>query len=225
MTYAYFPGCSLKGSARKLNRGLKRVFSACGLTLKEIDGWRCCGALEHGDASKIYEMSSKNLNLAQTLSSEIVAPCPLCMKNLKESNKEGKYNIYHPLDILNLETILKRAKRDVSGQVFTPYYGCLLLRPAETAIKDKEVMEKIIVAFGGEVAGNKIKGRCCGGNRFLVEKDLTAKLCDILFRYSEGKILVFCPLCYIVLRAFSKKKEILYFTDFLLYLLGERKKI
>ncbi len=38
MEYGYYPGCSLTGSAHKLDKGIRKVFAKAGHTLKEIPG-------------------------------------------------------------------------------------------------------------------------------------------------------------------------------------------
>ncbi|MCX7857127.1 MAG: heterodisulfide reductase-related iron-sulfur binding cluster [Deltaproteobacteria bacterium] len=226
MVYAYYPGCSLKGSAKKLDVGIRKVFGVLGMHLEEIPDWNCCGAVEYGDASEIRSMSRKNLFKALKVSTRIIAPCPLCSKNLKESDGSGEFSILHPLDVLSLDFLMSiPAKKDLKGYVITPYYGCLLLRPKETAIKDKEIMEKVILSFGGQVAGEEIKDKCCGGNKFFVDKEIVYKLSKIVLKKSSPFIVVFCPLCHMVLKTFSEGQKVLYFTDLILYILGEKKEL
>ena len=113
--------------------------------------------------------------------------------------------------------------RDLKGEVFTPYYGCVLLRPAETAIRNKYVMEELITSFGGEVAGERIRDRCCGGGQFFANKGATERLSRLIVEQAKGTIVLFCPLCHMALKTFSKGRRIVYFTELLLYLMGEKK--
>ncbi len=224
MEYGYYPGCSLTGSAHKLDVTLKKVFKKLGHTLKEIPDWNCCGAFEYGNRNELVGFSKSNLKKAEGFCNEIVAPCPACYKNLKEASKEeGKpVSILHPLDMFEYSDISSiQAKRDLKGRLFTPYYGCVLLRPEETAIKNKDIMEKVITLFGGEVDGEKVKDRCCGGNQFFINKWATERLSTLILDKTRGDLLVFCPLCHMALKTFSKNRKILYFTDMLLYLMGE----
>jgi heterodisulfide reductase subunit B2 len=227
MRYAYYPGCSLTGSARRLDTGLKKVFAKLGHELAEIPDWNCCGAFEFGDRRELLELSKANLEKSRALNASeagVVAPCPACYKNLKEASSGKKHAIYHPLEILNDDvTRSLNIEKDLKGQVLTPYYGCLLMRPDETAIGDKEVMERFIARLGGEIEGGKVKGKCCGGNQFFINKWATEKLSQIVLNGSRGTIVVFCPLCHMALKSFSKNRKIVYFTDLLLYTIGERK--
>jgi heterodisulfide reductase subunit B len=226
MRYAYYPGCSLTGSARRLDKGLKKVFAKLGHELAEIPDWNCCGAFEFGDRRSLVELSKTNLEKSKALSAAeagVVAPCPACYKNLKEANSGTARAVYHPLELLNgdLAESLK-IKKDLKGQIFTPYYGCLLMRPDETAIGDQEVMERFIGQLGGEIEGTKVRAKCCGGNQFFINKWATEKLSHIVLNGSKGAIVVFCPLCHMALTSFSKNRKIIYFTDLLLYVTGDR---
>ncbi|MCX5810984.1 MAG: heterodisulfide reductase-related iron-sulfur binding cluster [Proteobacteria bacterium] len=222
MNYGYYPGCSLTGSARKLDKGVRAIFRKLGHSLNEIPDWNCCGALEYGDRNELIGLSRENLKKAEGMCREIVAPCPACYKNLKEANSDANFEILNPLELLDKEALVSlNAMRDLKGKVFTPYYGCVLLRPEETAIRNKTVMEDLITFFGGEIEGEKIKDRCCGGNQFFANKWATEKLSTLILEKSRGVMVVFCPLCHMALKTFSTKRKIIYLTDLLLYLTGD----
>ena len=226
MEYGYYPGCSLTGSARKLDKGVRAIFKKMGHSLAEIPDWNCCGALEYGDRKELVALSQENLKKAEGVSSEIVAPCPACYKNLKDANTDKKLGVLHPLELFDIDTVASLdIKQDIKGKVFTPYYGCVLLRPEETAIKNKNVMEDIITFFGGEIEGEKIKDRCCGGGQFFANKWATEKLSKLILGRSEGTIVVFCPLCEMALKTFSSGRKIVYLTDLILYMMGEKRSL
>jgi heterodisulfide reductase subunit B len=224
MEYAYYPGCSLTGSARKLDRDVRRLVAKLGHTLREIPDWNCCGALEYGDRKELVALSEENLRKAEGVCREIVAPCPACHRNLKEANGEGRFEVLNPLDLIDTQAIASIGTgRDLKGKVFTPYYGCVLLRPAETAIKNPHVMEEVITAFGGDIEGERIRDRCCGGGQFFANKKATEKLSKLILKEAKGIVVLFCPLCHMALKTFSEGTKIVYFTDLVLYLMGEKK--
>jgi heterodisulfide reductase subunit B2 len=223
MNYGYYPGCSLTGSAHKLDKGVRNVLEKQGHVLKEIPDWNCCGAFEYGDRNELTNFSKRNLENARGLFSEIIAPCPACYKNLKEADENNEFDIQHPLDLFG-EAFLSSMKQvhDLKGNVFTPYYGCILLRPKETAIINKTAMEDTISRFGGEIAGEKVKDKCCGGNQIFINKFVTEKLSRLILEKSKGTMVVFCPLCHMALKTFSGDRKVIYFTDLLLYIMGEK---
>ena len=222
MDYGYYPGCSLTGSAHKLDKGLRKVLARQGHSLTEIPDWNCCGAFEYGDRKELVGFSKRNLEKARGHFREIIAPCPACYKNLAEADEEKAFSIRHPMDLFDDRFLASLAPaRDLEGQVFTPYYGCILMRPRETAIASKTVMEETIARFGGETAGEQVKDRCCGGNQIFINKFVTEKLSRLILDRSRGTLVVFCPLCHMALKTFSGERKVVYFTDLLLYIMGE----
>jgi heterodisulfide reductase subunit B len=83
-------------------------------------------------------------------------------------------------------------------------------------------MEDTISRFGGEIAGEKVKDRCCGGNQIFINKFATEKLSRLILEKSKGTMVVFCPLCHMALKTFSGDRRVIYFTDLLLYIMGEK---
>jgi heterodisulfide reductase subunit B len=220
MNFAYYPGCSLTGSAKKLDKGVRQICSKLGHNLTEISDWNCCGALEYGNRNELLAISGENLRKAHA--QEIIAPCPACYKNLKDADSDNAFTILNPLELLTNEALAGiEAKRDLKGKVFTAYYGCLLLRPEATAIKNKTIMEEVISSFGGEIEGQKVRDRCCGGNQLFVNKWATEKLSKLIIDKSRGTIVVFCPFCHMAMKTFSAGRKVVYVTDLLLYVMGE----
>jgi heterodisulfide reductase subunit B len=255
MDFAYYPGCSLTGSAKKLDKGVRKICNKLGHNLAEIPDWNCCGALEYGDRNELMAISGENLKKAK--GRDILAPCPACFKNLKEAALEEQrtsaprvpgsvpdpissgstpntqhptpntqhpalFTVTHPLELLTPEVLAGiEVKRDLKSRVFTAYYGCLLLRPEGTAIRNKNAMEELIASFGGELEGEKVRDRCCGGNQLFVNKWATEKLSRLILDKSKGAIVVFCPFCHMAMKTFSGGRRVLYITDLLLYLMGE----
>jgi heterodisulfide reductase subunit B len=226
MEFGYYPGCALTGSARKLDRGVRTLFKRLGHSLTEIPEWNCCGALEYGDRKELVDLSRENLRKAEGVCSEILAPCPACCRNLKEANSDKKLIIWNPLELLERDAFVSmNARRDLRGLVFTPYYGCVLMRPEETAIKNRNVMEETIAYFGGDIDGEKVRDRCCGGNLFFSNREATEKLSMLVMEKSRGIVVVFCPLCHMALTTFSSGRKIVYLTDVILYLTGDNRSL
>ncbi len=224
MRYAYYPGCSLKGSAKGLDEGVRRVFSALGDELVEIPDWNCCGAFEFGEKERILALSQANIRKGREVSPEIIAPCPACLKNLREA-ADSSVSVLHPLEVFSEASFWDRLpmKRDLGGRPFTPYYGCILLRPREFALRVQDPIEVIITRLGGKVVSSQVKAQCCGGNLFFKELEVSEKLAKKVWEGASGDIVTFCPLCHLVLRTFSEKgRRVFYLTDLILYVMGER---
>lgn len=159
MRYAYFPGCSLKGTGRAYEESLLLVMQRLGVELKELDEWNCCGATAYMsiDESKACVLAARNLALAERSGlKEVVAPCSACYLVLNKAQRlmdeypqvravtkgaleaaglklTSTVKVRHPLEILiqdvGLDVIRKHVVRPLNGVKVIPYYGCQIVRP------------------------------------------------------------------------------------------------
>ena len=158
MSYAYFPGCSLKGCGKAYEESLLAVFSELGLEMREIEDWNCCGATAFMsvDESMAYSLGGRNLALAEKQGDEVLAPCSACYLDLEKTrrvleedkemgprirnslqdiglNYKGSLKIKHPIEVLvrdlGLEKIRAHVKKPLKGLKVVPYYGCQIVRP------------------------------------------------------------------------------------------------
>jgi heterodisulfide reductase subunit B len=161
MKYAYYPGCSLRGTGRAYEESLLAVFRVLGVELEELEDWNCCGATTYLSVNELqsYALAARNLALAERQQLDIVAPCSACYLVL---NKTQHYvreypdvrtvvdrameaiglqyrdciRVRHPLDILfhdvGVKAIAAKVKRPLKGLHVAPYYGCQIVRPYAT---------------------------------------------------------------------------------------------
>jgi heterodisulfide reductase subunit B2 len=84
MKFAYYPGCSLKGTNAPYETSLLSLFKRLEIELVEIPDWNCCGATAYMsvDEDGALLMTSRNIALAEKMGLDIVAPCSSCYLNL-----------------------------------------------------------------------------------------------------------------------------------------------
>ncbi|RMD95870.1 MAG: disulfide reductase, partial [Calditrichaeota bacterium] len=157
-TYTYYPGCSVKGTARQYEESLLAVFDALELKLEELPDWNCCGATFYMsvDEKMSFSLSARNLALAERYQRDIVTPCSACylvllktqdyIKRYPEIRKKvsdaleaakltyhGTLQVRHPLEVLindvGLEAIQNRVRKPLRSFKIAPYYGCQIVRP------------------------------------------------------------------------------------------------
>ncbi|MGB8887235.1 MAG: CoB--CoM heterodisulfide reductase iron-sulfur subunit B family protein [Candidatus Korobacteraceae bacterium] len=158
MKYAYYPGCSLKGTGRAYEESLLAVFRALDVELEELEDWNCCGAttyISYGELQS-YALAARNLSLAKQTGNELIAPCAACYLVLNKTQhcvhdypwigeivdraldaiklpRDISVKVRHPLEILLNDVGLDRLKAKVvhplSGLKIAPYYGCQMVRP------------------------------------------------------------------------------------------------
>jgi len=94
MKYAYYPGCSLRESAREYDVSVRAVMERLGAEIMEIPDWTCCGAsaVESVDRRLMHALPARNLALAERdlPGLDILAPCSACYLNLLKFERAAK---------------------------------------------------------------------------------------------------------------------------------------
>jgi len=161
MKFAYYPGCSLKGTGRAYEESLLEVLRALGVEIEEIADWNCCGATAYMavDEGKAFTLAARNLALAEKTGMQILAPCAACYLVLQKAKDyiqkypetaavvhrgldaiglayRGDAVVRHPLDVLvndvGLEAIRAHVTHPLKGLKVATYYGCQVVRPYAT---------------------------------------------------------------------------------------------
>ncbi len=168
----------------------------------------------------------------------LVAVCSMCYNNLRrahidvmknrdkletldlfmdeEANYEGNIDVLHYLQFLKddvgFDKIAEKVKKPLKGLKVAPYYGCLLLRPEEIAIDDREdphILEDLLKILGAEVVDYPLKNECCGSYHTVDKKEIvserTYKLVSVAKEMGADVIATSCPLCFFNL---DKRQEI-----------------
>ena len=94
MTYIYYPGCSLEGSAVEYDGATRALMAELGETLVDIEDWNCCGATAAEPMSRLlsFVLPARNIALAEKIKEpgDILVPCSACYLNLKKVMVESK---------------------------------------------------------------------------------------------------------------------------------------
>jgi heterodisulfide reductase subunit B len=167
MKLLYYPGCTLKTSAKNLEKSAFAIMEKLGHEMVEMEDWTCCGVVASlTDDDLMHHLAPlRNLIHAEDEDEEtIVTLCDMCCNTLKQTNlrvkeiaddletlnlfmdKENDYKgtikVMHFLEFLRDEvgfkTLKKMVKNPLKGMKIMPYYGCMMLRPREVAIDDAE---------------------------------------------------------------------------------------
>jgi heterodisulfide reductase subunit B len=212
---AYYPGCALHASAREYDISTRAVAGALGLELREIAGWRCCGATAAHQLSPQLATDLPLANLALAARdgyTTVTAPCAACFSRLRHAQVDAPelapagLQVQHLLATLlegGTDAIGRRVTRPLRGLRVACYYGCLLTRPpAVTGAAHPEnpmEMERLIEALGGEPVAWSHKTECCGAGLALVQPDLVVRLTGRILADAQAAgaeaLVVACPLC------------------------------
>ena len=167
MKMLYFPGCTLKTSAKNLEKSAFAIMEKLGHELKEMDDWVCCGvvaSLSDDDLMRHLAPLRSLIHVEDQGQDKVVTLCDMCCNTLKQTNlrvKEkpddletlnafmdrendykGTVKVLHFLEFLRDEVgfdkLKTMVKNPLKGLKIMPYYGCMMLRPIEVAIDDAE---------------------------------------------------------------------------------------
>jgi len=164
---AYFPGCSLKDTARTFEASAAYVMETLGLPLVELERWNCCGTVFSLTDDDLMHHIASVRNLIRTREAgadTLVALCSMCYNTLhrvaeringddeartkinefmdREVDYDGSVSIAHLLQVLRDEITWDRVSeavvRPLDDLTVAGYYGCTLVRPRSAAIDDPE---------------------------------------------------------------------------------------
>ena len=167
MQYFYYPGCTVKTSAKNLEASAYAIMEALGHELVEMDPWNCCGvvaSLTDDDLMHHIAPLRNLIHVEDQGGDKIITLCDMCNNTLKQTNlrmkekpedletlnsfmdRENDYkqtvSVLHFLEFLRdevgFDVLKKKVKKPLKGMKIMPYYGCNLLRPREVAIDDAE---------------------------------------------------------------------------------------
>ena len=154
MSYAFFPGCSLEGTAHDYQKSTLAVSQALGLALPEIPDWTCCGSTSAHQTDQLLSLALPAKNLVAANGQTVAVGCAACYSRLKTANHEiasdpqmrktvatvvgkdydGKTEVLHLLEILardvGLRKIAQAVQKPLKGLKVVTYYGCLLVSAA-----------------------------------------------------------------------------------------------
>jgi len=167
MKLLYFPGCTLKTSAKNLEKSAFAIMEKLGHELVEMDDWTCCGvvsSLSDDDLMRHIAPLRNLIHVEDQDEDKLITLCDMCCNTLKQTNLRVKENkddletlnlfmdrendykrtvkVYHFLEYLRDEIgfdyLKKLVKNPLKNMKIMPYYGCMMLRPREVAIDDAE---------------------------------------------------------------------------------------
>lgn len=164
---AYYPGCTVKTTAKNFEISTLAVARELGIEMIEIPNWTCCGTVFSLSTDDVMHHIApiRNLIRVQEMGYDrVVTICSMCFNTLKRANvlvkedreklntinlfmnEEEDYRaevtVYHLLEILKndigFDEVAKHVKKPLKGLKVVPYYGCLLVRPKGIGIDDVE---------------------------------------------------------------------------------------
>lgn len=146
MSYFYYPGCSLEGTAIEYDASTRAIMRALEVELMEMEDWTCCGASAGEVVSYLLSMvlPARNLALAERTEAEadFLVPCSACYLNLQKVVEQAKQN----------DNLLKDIN-EVLAEEQLSYKGSLKIR---------HLMDVLARDIGPDRLGARVRRRLAG---------------------------------------------------------------
>jgi heterodisulfide reductase subunit B len=205
VSYVFYPGCSLEGTAKDFHRSTLAVVAKVGLDLPEIKDWICCGSTAAHNTDPLLADALPARSLQAARGRTVAVACAACYSRLKTANRhiagdsalrarvarvtgndyDGSTPVRHLLEILSEDMhaeVAAAVRRPLSGLRVACYYGCLLSRPPEiTQFDDAEnptLMDRLLHAAGATPVDWPHKTECCGASFSITESSIILDLSD-----------------------------------------------
>jgi heterodisulfide reductase subunit B len=185
MELCYYPGCTLKTTAKNFETPAIASLEKLGHKMVELPRWNCCGTVHSLAADDLMHHLAPVRTLIRVLETgtdRVVTLCAMCYNTLKQTNRiivedadkrdrinnfldeerdySGTVSVLHFLEFLRdevgFDAIKDKVKKPLKGLKLSPYYGCLLLRPEDIGIDDIEA-PRIMEDFIEALGGTAIE--------------------------------------------------------------------
>jgi heterodisulfide reductase subunit B len=214
VSYVFFPGCSLEGTAKDFHRSTLAVASRLGLGLPELQDWTCCGSTPAHSTDPLLADALPARNLAAAAGNTVAVACAACYSRLRTANHhiagdgavrarvaevvgrdyDGRTPVKHLLEILARDVgrarIAAAVRQPLSGLKVACYYGCLLARPPEIAqLDDAEnptLMDQVLEVAGATAVDWPHKTECCGASASITDPSIVLELSDRILAMAKA---------------------------------------
>ena len=150
MKVSYFPGCTLRTKAKKLDFYARRCAEILGAELCEIENWQCCGGVfvSAGDEIATKLSSVRALKEARDNSRPLVTVCSACHNVIKQTNHQIRTDADFTARVNNYMAQDKDFESPYEGEAEVCHYLELL--------RDKIGFDKVREAVKNPLTGRKI---------------------------------------------------------------------
>jgi heterodisulfide reductase subunit B2 len=162
-TLAYYPGCSLHGTARELDSSFVATAARLGLDLAEIPGWECCGNTAAHATNRLLATALPANELVKVKTDmrldAVAVPCAACFSRFMATihdmdepqtradvervvgrSYEAGVAVRNLVDVyydeVGLDALKANVVRPFDGLKVAAYYGCLLTRPPKVTLAE-----------------------------------------------------------------------------------------
>ena len=213
MKFAYYPGCTAKGSTREADLATKWLAKELGIELDELVDAGCCGSCEIKAVNPTlhFMLNARILSMAAKRNLEILTICDTCQANLLETSRRMQDDANARLTLLeklknagvnydktprvrHFATILteeigigplkQQISRPLEGLRVAPFACCHSFRGPGASTGSRGILDDLVSLTGATAVPVRLDSDCCGFHILMVNEALSAR--------ASGKFLTRC---------------------------------
>jgi len=204
MRFAYYPGCTAKGSTREADLATKWLARRVGIDLVELVDAGCCGSCEIKAVNPTlhFMLNARILTMAADQDLEILTICDTCQANLLHTSRrmqeesDAKRSLLERLktagvayrstprvrhvasilmDELGETELHPYVVRPLAGLRVAPFACCHSFRGPGASPGSRELLAELVTLSGATVVPVRIDSDCCGFHILMTNETLAAR--------------------------------------------------
>jgi len=204
MRFAYYPGCTAKGSTQEVDIASRAVASHLGIDLVELVDAGCCGSCEIKAVNPDLHLmlNARIMALANEQDLELLTVCDTCQANLvatarvldrdqaKRSDiverlRRTGVNYTQPprtrhfarvlLEDVGLQKLSEKVVKPLSGIRVASFACCHTFRGDGKDDRNRGLLERVTEITGADIVPVRVDGDCCGFHILMVNDELAVR--------------------------------------------------
>lgn|ERR1039458_3720853 len=204
MRFAYYPGCTAKGSTQEIDIAAKRLAQHLGIDLIELVDAGCCGSCEIKAINPDLHLmlNARILALADAQDLEILTACDTCQANLIQTSRrlevdnakrtvivdklkgagvnyrrsaKSRHFARILLEDLGREALVARVVKPLKGLRVASFACCHTFRGQGAESQNRGILETMIEIAGAQPIAVRRDSDCCGFHILMVKEELAAR--------------------------------------------------
>ena len=204
MNFAYYPGCTAKGSTREADQATKWLAASLGIGLTELVDAGCCGSCEIKAVNPTLHslLNARILSLAAARGLEILTICDTCQANLCETSRRlerdaaAKLTLLEKLELAGVSygetpnvrhlarilveevgagALARLVTRPLRGLRVAPFACCHSFRGPGATEGSRTILDELVTLSGATVVPVRIDSDCCGFHVLMVNEAASAR--------------------------------------------------
>lgn len=205
MRYAYYPGCTAKGSTREADLATKWLARELGIELVELVDAGCCGSCEVKAVNPTlhFMLNARILAMAAEQGLEILTICDTCQANLLHTSRrmqeesDARKSLLERLkgagvrygatpqvrhlasilaDDVGYDAVRARITRALAGLRVAPFACCHSFRGPGSTPGSRDTLEALVALTGATSVPVRVDSDCCGFHILLTNDVLAARV-------------------------------------------------